>query len=300
MRRLLALALLVAVAVAVGVLTLSGGGGGGGLPSQEQAIREIAARVVRGATAILMPKTQQATPGAMGLQVMLPANLVQPATPSANPQRDSTAASLFAGAGWRGALIAALAATRVPGLTQFVTTDTAGAQSPGSAFYLNGSVRMTPGQNPSAGMSKLDSVTPTAARRQLDDSLAVLRRGLPAGSLTAATITEIPVDMAHQRMAFDVELRVADLQRLSGHFGDIFSGLATGLAPGLDSTVEGLAIHVRDAAGRNAGSWMATRAQQGTTVVDPRLRLPRVIAPTLHFANETGGPNPLPSAHAAP
>jgi hypothetical protein len=300
MRRLIAIVVVVAVAVAILVLTLSGGGGGGGrLTSQEKTVRDIAATVVRGASALLV-KAQQATAGAQGLQIKLPATLMHPPTPSANPQSDSTAASLFAGAGWRGALIAALAATHIPGLTQFVTTDAAGAQAPGAAFYLNGSVRMTPGQNPASGMSKLDTVTPTAARRQLDDSLAVLKRGLPAGSITAATITEIPVDVTHRQMAFDVELRVADLQRLSGHFGDIFSGLATGLAPGLDSTVEGLAIHVRDAAGRNAGSWMATRAQQGTTVVDPRLRLPHVMTPTLHFANETGGPNPLPSAHAGP
>jgi hypothetical protein len=159
---------------------------------------------------------------------------------------------------------------------------------------------MAPGQNPAGAMTKLDSVSATAARRQLDDNLAVLRRGLPPGSITQATITEIPVDVAHQRIALDVELSVASLPRLTGHFGDIFSGLATGLAPGLDSTIEGLAIHVVDASGRNAGSWMATRAQQGTTVVDPRLRLPHLIAPTMHFTNETGGPNPLPSAHAAP
>ncbi len=149
-------------------------------------------------------------------------------------------------------------------------------------------------------MTKLDRVAPAAARRQLDDNLRALRAGLPAGSIAAATVSAIPVTAAGAGMAFAVELRVADLRGLRGRLGDILAGLATGLAAGPDSTVDGLAIHVRDAAGRNAGSWMATRAQQGTIVIDPRIRPPAVLVPRIAFVNETGGPGAAASAHAGP
>ncbi|MGI8800701.1 MAG: hypothetical protein ACR2KV_00795 [Solirubrobacteraceae bacterium] len=287
------LLVLAGAVVVVLVLALSGGGGGGVSPAGR--VAAIAASVVPGASAVLGAPAEPA-PGAQGLRIVLPDRAIHPPPGGPPLSRNSTAASVYAGAGWRGALIAAVAATEVQALTDFIVTDRAGAQAPGAAFYLDGSVRPAPGQNPAAGMTMLDRVSPAAALRQLDDNLLVLMRGLPAGSVTGMTVTEVPVDRG--RAGFAVELRVADLQRLTHRFGDIFAGVGTGLAPGPASTVEGLAIHAVDPEGRNAGSWMATRAQQGTTVADPRLRLPRAMVPRLHFTNETGGPAALPSAHA--
>jgi hypothetical protein len=242
-------------------------------------------------------RAQQATAGAEGLHVVLPDTVIRPPAGAGPPSTDSTAAATFAGAGWRAALIAAAAAIGVPSLTDFVATDRTGAQAPGAAFYLNGTVRTTPGQSMAVGMTKLGRVSGTAVRRQLDDNIRTLRAGLPAGSLLAATVTPLAVA---GRTAFAVELRVTDLRRLTPHLGDLLIGLATGLAPGRESTVEGLAIHAVDAGGRNVGSWIATRAQQGTTVIDPRIRPPAVLAPRLRFVDETGGPAAVPSAHAGP
>jgi hypothetical protein len=146
----------------------------------------------------------------------------------------------------------------------------------------------------------LDQVAPAAERKQLDDNIGTLIAGLPVRSVIRASVRQITVDRAVHGMAYAVSLRVTDLRRLRFRLGDIFSGLATGLAPGPDSTVEGLAIHVEDAAGRSAGSWIATRASQGTTVVDPRIRAPRIMVPHIHFVDETGGPRPLASAPAGP
>ncbi len=294
-RRPLVLAVVVVLVAAAGValiLALTGGG----TRTARAGLASIADRVVRGASAALT-EPQQATPGAQGLHVVLPDAVIAPPAGTGPPSGDSTAAALYAGAGWRAALIAAASAIGIPALTDFVATDRAGAQPPGAAFYLDGSVRTTPGQNTAAGMAKLDKVSGSATRRQLDDNLAVLRAGLPPGSIVTATVTQIAVAAG---TAFDVELRVRDLRRLRTHFGDLLAGLATGLAPGPDSTVEGLAIHVVDAGRRNAGSWMATRARQGTTVVDPRLHPPAVMVPRLRFVNETGGPTAVPSVHAGP
>ena len=288
-RNLIAVALVLAVAVAVVVLVRSGGGPS---PARPPDVSSIAATVVPGASATLVPAPTGA-PGAELVHIMLPDALVHPPA-SAN---ESAAASLLAAAGWRGALIAATAATRLPAVTQFAITDEAGAQPPAAAFYLDGAVRVAPGQPLAAGMTRLDAIARSAARRQLDANLGVLMRGLPSGSIGRAAVSEIPVDPARRGMAFAVELTVKDLRSLRGHLGDLFDGLATGLAPGSDSTVEGLAIHAVDAGGRQAGSWMATRSQQGTTVMDPRIKPPAVIVPRLRFVNETGGPDPVASAH---
>ncbi|MEA2301985.1 MAG: hypothetical protein QOE44_2520 [Solirubrobacteraceae bacterium] len=286
-RNLIAAVLVLGAAVLVVVLVLSRGG------APRPTVSSIAATVVPGATATLMP-APSGVPGAEMVRIMVPDALVHlPA-----PARDSSAASVLAAAGWRGALIAAAAATRMPAVTQFAVTDKAGAQPPEAAFYLDGAVRMAPGQDPAAGMTRLDTISPSAARRQLEDNLGVLMRGLPAGSIGRAAITEIQVDPARHGVALAVELEVKDLRSLRGHLGDLLGGLATGLAPGLDSTVEGVSIHAVDAGGRHAGSWIATRSQQGTTVMDPRIKPPPVMVPRLHFVNETGGPGPVASAHA--
>lgn len=258
----------------------------------------IAGTVVPGASAALIAP-REAAPGAMRLRVALPAAVIHPPAGSGPLATDANTAAVYAGAGWRAAMIAGVAATRVPALTQFVTTDKAGGQAPGASFYLDGSVRTTPGaQLPALPM--LDRVAPARERKQLDDNIVTLIRGLPRGSVLRASVRQLVVDPATHGMAYAVSLRVRDLRRLRFRFGDIFSGLATGLAPGPDSTVEGLAIHVEDAAGRSAGSWIATRSAQGTTVIDPRVHPPSLMVLHIHFANETGGPAPLPSAHAGP
>jgi hypothetical protein len=293
-RRVIAVVVVLAVAAGAAALVLALTGGG--TRSQRPGLAAIADRVVRGATAVLT-RAEQATAGAQGLHVVLPDAVIHPPAGSGPPSRDSTAAAVYAGAGWRAALIAAAAALGVPALTDFVATDRAGAQAPGAAFYLDGTVRTAPGQSMAAGMARLGRVSGAAARQQLDDNLRVLRAGLPRGSLLAATVTPIAVAGG---TAFAVELRIGDLRRLTSHFGDLLSGLATGLAPGPNSTVEGLAVHAVDAGGRNIGSWMATRARQGTTVIDPRIRPPVLLVPRLAFVDETGGPVAVPSAHAGP
>jgi hypothetical protein len=298
MRRRMGFLVAVAVIVAVVVVVVVRSGGGG-QASRQRTISMIAGNVARGASAALV-KAQQAVAGAIGLHVVLPDTLIHAPRGGGPPQTDPKSAAFYAAAGWRGALIAAAAAARIPTLTEFATTDRAGAQAPGSSFFLDGSVRTAPGENPATGMSKLGSVAPSAARKQLDDNLRVLSAGLPAGSITRATVTEIRVDPSRRDTAFAVELRVKSLVDLRRRLGDLLGGLGTGLAPGLSSTVEGLAIHVVDAAGRNAGSWMVTRAQLGTTVMDPRIHPPAVMVPRLPFVNETGGPSALPSAHAGP
>jgi hypothetical protein len=288
-RNLIAVVLVLGAAILVLVLVRSRGGAP---PTGPAGVSSIAATVVPGASASLMP-APSGVPGAEMVQIRVPDALVHPPAST----NDSSTASLLAAAGWRGALIAAAAATRMPAVTQFAVTDKAGAQPPEAAFYLDGAVRMAPGQTADAGMSRLGTIAPSAARRQLESNLDVLRRGLPAGSIGRADITEIKVDPAGRGMALSVELKVKDLRSLRGHLGDLFGGLATGLAPGPDSTVDGLAIHAVDAGGRHAGSWMATRSQQGTTVMDPRIKPPAVMVPRLRFVNETGGPGPVASAH---
>ncbi|MEA2297511.1 MAG: hypothetical protein QOF77_447 [Solirubrobacteraceae bacterium] len=293
LRLLLGLVVLAAVVVAA-VLLLSGGGGS---RTPEQSVSAIAAAVVPGSTAVLAPPAP-AQARSQILKIVLPDSVLPPTAGS--PRSSSAAASIYAAAGWRGTLIAAVAAIRRPGLTKFATTGKHALKVPGSAFFLDGSVRLAPGQNPAQGMTRLDTISPAAATRQLNDNLAVLRRGLPAGSITGVSVKEIPIDPAHRRFALAVELRVKDLPGLRRHFGDVFNGLGIGLAPGPASTIEGLAIHVVDGRGHNAGSWIATRAQQGTTVIDPRVHPPAVMVPRLPFVNETGGPGPVASAHAGP
>lgn len=276
--RLLAGGAVAAVGGLAAVLLLSGAIGGGGRGAHERlSLARLAAAVAPGGSVVLA-RAEQAAAGAESLHVALPDSLIRPAPGSRPPQVDSTAAAVYAGAGWRGALIAAVAAVQIPRLTQFVMTDKAGAQAPGASFFLNGSVRTTPGETLAGPMPMLGRVPRAATRKQLDDNLATLRRGLRPGSILGATVTEIPVDPAGHTIAYAVDLRVTDLRRLRSHLGDLLVGLATGLAPGPDSTVEGLAIHAEDRAGRSAGSWMATRARQGTTVVDPRIP-PRRCSP---------------------
>ncbi|HEX3874730.1 MAG TPA: hypothetical protein VHW26_11330 [Solirubrobacteraceae bacterium] len=295
------------LAAAAAVVVLGGGvlavvllTGGSGHPSGGVKVNltGIAGNVAPGASAaLIVPRAAPA--GARRLQVMLPAPLIHP-RPAAGPlATDATTAAVYAGAGWRGTMIASIAAVDVPALTQFVTTDKSGGQAPGASFYLDGTVRLTPGQKLPV-LPMLDKVGPAAERRQLDENIRTLVRGLPRRSVIRASVTRIAVDPAVGGMAYSVALRVRDLRRLTHHFGDIFIGLGTGLAPGPDSTVEGLAIHAEDVAGRTAGSWIATRAEQGTTVIDPHLHVPRMLVPRLHFVDETGGPRPLPSATAGP
>ncbi|HWH09887.1 MAG TPA: hypothetical protein VG165_02070 [Solirubrobacteraceae bacterium] len=296
-RALAAGAALVIVGAAIVVVLLGGPFSGGGRPPVLNPA-SVAATVVPGASAALIAP-RAAAPGAQRLQIMLPAAAIHPPAGSGPLETDPTTASVYAGAGWRGAMIASVVAPTDPALTQFVTTDKTGGQAPGASFYLDGVLRTAPGQQPAA-MPMLDRVAPARERKQLDDNIRTLIAGLPPGSVIRAGVRQIPVDPAVRGMAYAVSLRVTDLRRLRFRFGDIFSGLATGLAPGPDSTVEGLAIHVEDAAGRTAGSWIATRAAQGTTVVDPRLRLPRIEVPHIHFVDETGGPKPVASAPAGP
>jgi hypothetical protein len=285
-------------AIVTAVVLLVVGSGGSPSVSAKVNVGRIAGTVARGASAVLIGP-REAAAGALRLQVKLPAALIVP-KPRAGPlETDATTAAVYAGAGWRATMIASVAALSVPGLTQFVTTDKAGGQAPGASFYLDGSVRTTPGERLGA-MPMLDKVAPAAERRQLDDNIHTLIRGLPKGSVIRASVQQLAVDPRVGGMAYSVALRVRALGRLTAHFGDILIGLATGLAPGPDSTVEGLAIHAEDIAGRTAGTWIATRAEQATTVIDPRLHPPRVLAPRLHFVDETGGPEPLASAPAGP
>jgi hypothetical protein len=300
-RRAVAAAVAVVLAAAVLVALLTGvfaGGGGGSAPAGKVDLAEIAATVVPGASAALIAP-REAPAGAQRLQVVLPASVIHPVAGAGPLATDANTAAVYAGAGWRGAMIAGVAATRVPGLTQFVTTDKAGGQAPGASFYLDGSVRTTPGAKLPA-LPMIDRVAPARERRQLDDNILTLIGGLPRGSVVRASVRQIVVDPATRGMAYAVSLRVRDIRRLRFRFGDIFGGLASGLAPGPDSTVEGLAIHVEDTAGRSAGSWIATRAAQGTTVIDPRIHVPGVMVLHIHFPDETGGPRPVASAHAGP
>jgi hypothetical protein len=287
-----------AVALLAAVTGLFAVGGGGSGSTGKVNLGDIAGTVVSGASAVLVAP-REAAAGALRLRVALPAGVISPATGSGPLATDANTAAVYAGAGWRGAMIASIAATRVPGITQFVTTDKVGGQAPGASFYLDGSVRTTPGQK-LAVMPMIDRVAPARERRQLDDNIRSLIGGLPRGSVLRASVRQIVVDPAADGMAYAVSLRVRDLRRLRYRLGDIFDGLATGLAPGSDSTVEGLAIHVEDTGGRGAGSWIATRAAQGTTVIDRRIHVPRVMVLHIHFPNETGGPEPLASAPAGP
>ncbi|MEA2373411.1 MAG: hypothetical protein QOH12_3805 [Solirubrobacteraceae bacterium] len=287
--------------LAAGLFVVAGGLGSGGRGGSAKApvnVAGIAAAVTPGASAVLIAGREPVA-GAQRLQVTLPAPAITPPPGSGPLQTDPRTASLYAGAGWRAALIAGVAATKIPRLTQYVATDKAGGQAAGASFYLDGSVRSTPGAA-LAVRPMLDTVSPASERKQLDDNIAALRKGLPAGSVLRVSVRQITVDPSAHGMAYSVALRVTDLRRLRFRFGDVFAGLATGLAPGPDSTVEGLAIHVEDAAGRSAGSWIATRSAEGTTVVDPRIHLPRVMVPHIHFVNETGGPQAIPSAPAGP
>ncbi|HEU0317121.1 MAG TPA: hypothetical protein VFR49_07315, partial [Solirubrobacteraceae bacterium] len=235
--RILACGALVVVAGLAAVLLLSGAIGGGDRAAHEQlSLARLAAAVAPGGSAVLAP-AEQAAPGAESLRVALPDSLIRPAPGSRPPEVDSTAAAVYAGAGWRGALIAAVAALQIPRLTQFVMTDKAGAQAPGASFFLDGSVRTTPGESLAGPMPMLGRVPGAQTRKQLDDNLAMLRRGLPAGAIIRATVAEIPVDPAGHTIAYAVDLRVTDLRRLRSHLGDLLTGLATGLAPGPDSTV---------------------------------------------------------------
>jgi hypothetical protein len=290
-----AILVLAAAAIAAGLALLAAGG-----PSGLAAISvgRIADNVAPGAAVALVP-AQAAVAGAQALEVMLPAALITPPPGAGTPQNDSTTAALYAAAGWRGALIASIAALKVPRLTQFTTTNAAGEQAAGAPFYLDGSVRTAPGQN-LARLPKLDKVAPAQELEQLDDNLAALTRGLPRGSIVKTAVAQIVVDPTERGMAYAVNLRVRDLRTLRGHLGDILIGLATGLAPGPDSTVEGLAIDAEDAAGRSAGTWIATRTQQATTVIDPRIHAPAVLVPRIRFADLTRGPRPVASAPAGP
>jgi len=297
-RRARIVAVVVVILVAIGVpVRLLLFAGGGSTKVEPFSLATIVNDVAPGASVTVMA-AEQAVPGATALQVKLPPSLVTPPPGVGTAPSDSSVASVYAGAGWRGVLIASVAALRIPALTQFVTTNLAGAQAPGAAFYLDGSVRSAPMQA-LPRLPMLDKVGPAAERKQLDDNLALLRKGLPAGSLINSTVKAITVDPAAHGMAYSVELKVRDLRALRNELGDIF-GLATGLAPGPDSTVEGLAIHAVDLAGRNAGTWIATRTQQATTVVDPAIHAPRVTIPRMRFVNETGGPIAVPSAPAGP
>jgi hypothetical protein len=287
----LVLAAAVVLALATGLFVA----GRSGTPARVN-LGSLAGTVVSGASAALIAPRAAAT-GAERLRIALPAAAIAPQPGSGPLATDANTAAVYAGAGWRAAMIAGLAATRVPAITQYVTTDKAGGQAPGASFYLDGTVRTTPGAK-LAPMPLIDRVAPARERRQLDDNILTLIRGLPRGSVLRASVRALVVDPATHGMAYAVSLRVRDLRRLRFRFGDIFSGLATGLAPGPDSTVEGLAIHVVDTAGRSAGSWIATRSAQGTTVIDPRVHVPRVMVVHIHFTNETGGPQPLASASA--
>lgn len=138
---------------------------------------DIAATVVPGASATL--GTIQGAPlGAQSLRISLPDSVAVAPPGAGPPTSDSGTAAQYASAGWLAALIAADVADGVPSLTQYVATDQQGQQPTGADYYWQGGVRLQPGDTPWAHMTKLDTVTATAAAQQLKDNLAVLQGGL--------------------------------------------------------------------------------------------------------------------------
>jgi hypothetical protein len=90
--------------------------------------------------------------------------------------------------------------------------------------------------------------------------------------------------------AVEVDLQVSLLSDVAPHVGDVFLGMATGLAGAPIATVEGLAINVVDASGARGSVWINGRDGDGSGAGDPQLNPDDAHQAGVSFPNLTGGP----------
>jgi hypothetical protein len=147
---------------------------------------------------------------------------------------------------WRASLAADELALRLPSLKQWTI--------PGDQTNSLSDVRQPPGD------ARLDSLSPSAARRQLIANLYVLDRGLPASAHLRVHTSTIPLDVSQHRFAFLVDLSVARLGALRHYLGDLLLGPGTGLTGGV-YRIEGQAVVVHDAHGHLLGAWGNARGE---------------------------------------
>lgn len=147
---------------------------------------------------------------------------------------------------WRASLAADELALRLPGLRQWTIP---GNQTSSLAYVRH-----------PAGAQHLDSLSLSAARRQLAANLRVLAIGLPASAHLRIRTSTIALSLVHRRFAFSVDLSVRHLSALRAYFGDLLLGPGTGLTEG-DYLIEGQAVVVHDAHGHLIGAWGTARGQ---------------------------------------
>ena len=184
----------------------------------------------------------QVAPGARGsirdgttLRIILPPGSGGPS----QPQRNDTRV-------WRASLAADELALRLPGLRQWT-------------IPRNQTNSLADVRHP-AGAPDLDSLSLSAARRQLAANLRVLAAGLPASAHLRIHTSTIALSLVHRRFAFSVDLSVRRLSALRRYFGDLLLGPGTGLTEG-GYLIEGQAVVVHDAHGHLVGAWGTARGQ---------------------------------------
>lgn len=208
----------------------------------------------------------------------------------------------YANIGWVLSMVSATVAQTEPELTSYRAT-IAGSVPDAAGDGLQGVVRLSPGDDLTAGMTQLASISQQAAIGQLQANLTTLRNGLAspqlAGQLGQAVVTVVPINKSGTQFALAFDLTVQNLPALESQFGNILDGLATGLTGGQTATIEGLTINVHDANGARISSWQAPRAQTGELLATSGIDLPSTMVVTLPFTSVTGGPAPASSAFGA-
>lgn len=117
--------------------------------------------------------------------------------PAAAPQASAARQFAYANIGWILSLVSATLGQTQPNLTSYQAT--IGGSIPDAAGdELNGVVRLNPGDDPTTGMAKLDSISAQAAVGQLQANVATLTAGLAstprlAGQLQQIVLSVIPI-----------------------------------------------------------------------------------------------------------
>jgi hypothetical protein len=218
------------------------------------------------------------------------AGVTAPASPE-NEANDSAAGEL----GWRAAIAAAAAGLENSNILTYSVTVPGQSVSPVDQAMLHGQIRLRAGAPENGELSDIGTVALSTMQAQARSNLVTLQAALPAGTILASSVTDLPVAAAADDYAFEFDLRVTNLSALQPYVGDIVQGLDTGLTGGATAPSEGVAINIVDTTGKRAGWWGAGRAGSGFTTADPALSVIGSSSETTSFPDLTGGPSPTGS-----
>jgi hypothetical protein len=205
----------------------------------------------------------------------------------------------FEGIGWRANMAASIVYASDPSIIRYEVAAPDGTVPKAAVNDFHGGFEA---KDLTVKTPLIDSVSIQKALAQLNSNIAVLSRALPAGSVTSEKAYALRVQGSRNQFALEANITLSSAVDLDGHYGDVLSGLPTGLTGDYSlASVEGLALVVTSSDGTLlVGSWQSTRAtgavlQLGTDAPDVD-----TFQTTTAFPNLTGGPSTRAVALDAP